>query len=195
MKRTLFILGILFLPMTGLLAQQGTVIPKPVIKGNNNAVSLGINIPLGEFAQTHFGGIGADYSWSHHRFGRMTEMPKKRIGFTADAAVDYYAGKKGTVAGYPYKYGGYVYIHAFGGAMYNFSLTKYSHFRGFGDISLLAGPAIGIYKSGNDPGFGIQLSSHYHINDKIAMRPVIIYMKRGKANALWAAGLQAAYNF
>jgi hypothetical protein len=195
MKRILFIIMIALFSMTRLLAQQGTVIPKPVVKGNNNIVSVGVNIPLGEFAQTHLGGIATDYSWSHHRFGAMTEMPKKQLGLIANGGIDYYLGKKETVAGNPYKYGGYLFIHTFGGAMYNFPHTKNLSFHGFGDISITAGPAIGIYKGGSDPALGAQLSSHYYINKKIAITPGVIYIKRAKANALWAAGLQGAYTF
>jgi hypothetical protein len=78
-----------------------------------------INIPVGEFSETHIGGISLNYSWSHQRFGKLNKLPEKLIGLTANVGADYYFGKKETVAGYSFKYGGYAYLYALGGAIFN----------------------------------------------------------------------------
>lgn len=155
-------------------------------KGKSNAASIGVNIPVGEFAQTHIGGISLNYSWSHHRFGKLRVLPKKLIGFTANARADYYFGKKETVSGYDFKYSGYVYLHIFAGAIYNPCKQ--------GNVVLTTGPTLGIYKGNADLGLGVNLNGSYYFNDRIAITPGVIYMKHNKANALWTASIKATYN-
>jgi hypothetical protein len=156
-------------------------------KPASHTAAIGINIPVGEFSETHFAGISLDYSWSKHRFGILKTLPEKVIGFIANGGIDYYFGKKETVAGYEYKYGSYTYLHAFGGIIYN-PVKK-------GNISLMAGPTMGIYKGGSDIGFGVSWQGSYYFTQRIAFTPGILFMKHKEANALWAPFLRASYNF
>jgi len=155
--------------------------------GKDNAASFGINIPVGEFSKTHFAGIALDYSWSHHRFGSLKALPKMLIGFTANGGIDYYFGKKETIAGYEYRYGGDIYFHLFGGAIYN-PCKK-------GNITLTAGPTLGIYKGRADAGFGINIGGSYSLTDKIAITPGIICLKHNDAASLWVAAVRGTYSF
>ncbi len=153
----------------------------------SNVVAAGIHIPFGEFGETHLAGISLNYSWSQSRFGRMGVLPKKLIGFTTDAGIDYYLGKKEKTAGYYFKYGGYTYLHVAGGIIYN-PCKK-------GNISLTTGPSVGIYKGSGNVGFRVGLNGSYYLNTRLGLSPGVIFIKHREANALWAATLMASYNF
>ncbi len=155
--------------------------------GSQHGISIGDHIPLGNFSSTHFLGVAANYSWSNHRFGRMDVKPVKPIGFTANTGVAYYFGKKETASGYPYKYPRYIFLHAYGGAIYNPN--------GKANIILTAGPAIGIYNGFTQFNFGATLEGSYYFNEKIAISPGIIFMKESGYNPLWTASLKAVIAF
>jgi hypothetical protein len=155
--------------------------------GKQHAVSPGVDIPLGNFSSTHIIGVATNYSWSDHRFGQMDVKPVKPFGFTANAGVACYFGKKETVSGYPYDYPGYIFIHIYGGAIYN-PWRK-------ANISLTAGPALGIYNGHTQFNIGSVLEGSYFIKEKIAISPGIIFMKESGADPLWAASLKATMAF
>lgn len=186
MKKTVFIMLAGIFASNTILAQADTSRTN-YTKDKSNAASFGINIPIGEFSETHLAGISLNYSWSHHRFGKLNKLPKKLIGFTASGGIDYYFGKKETVAGYDFRYGGYTNLYAFGGAIYN-PCKK-------GNISLTTGPAMSIYKDNAEIGFGVIINGNYYFNDRIAITPGVLYLKFAEANALWVASLKATYNF
>ncbi|MEI9908454.1 MAG: hypothetical protein WDO71_01540 [Bacteroidota bacterium] len=64
-----------------------------------------------------------------------------------------------------------------------------------GNITLTAGPTMGIYKGSADIGFGINLSGSYYVTERIAITPGLMYMKHDKTNALLAASFKATYLF
>lgn len=183
MKKMVFLIVVGIAASNIMLAQVDT---SDTPKGKSNTASLGVNIPVGEFAETHIGGISVNYSWSHHRFGKLNKLPKKLIGFTANGGLDHYFGKKETVSGYDFKYGSYVYLQVFGGAIYNPCKD--------GNITLTTGPTIGLYKGNTDFGFGVNLNGSYYFNDRIALTPGVIYMKHNKTNTLWVVSMKATYN-
>ncbi len=168
-------------------AQHNTTSTSNHSQGKSNTAAFGVNIPLGEFSKTHFAGISIDYSWSHHRFGKLKALPKSIIGFVADAGIDYYLGKKETVVGYDYRYAGYFYLRAFGGAIYNLHKEV--------NITLTTGAIMGIYKGNVDFGFGFRFSGSYSITDNISLIPGIIFLNHKEAAALWAGKIQVAYSF
>ena len=187
MRRTVFIVITSLFASAKILGQDGKPVSSNYANGKNNAAMFGINIPVGEFSKTHFAGISLEYSWSDHRFGSLMVLPKKLMGFTANGGLAYYFGKKETVAGYDYHYRGYLYLHVFGGAIYN-PCKK-------GNITLITGPTMGIYKGSADVGFGINLAGSYSFTDKISLRPGIIFLKHHEAAALWAIAIGAVYSF
>lgn len=182
MKKMVFLIVVGIAASNIMLAQVDT---SDTPKGKNNAASLGINIPVGEFAETHIVGISLNYSWSHYRFGKLNKVPKKLIGFTANAGIDYHFGKKENIAGYDFRYGSYIYLHVFGGVIYNPCKQ--------GNIGLTTGPTLGIYKGNADLGLGVNLNGSYYFNDRIALTPGVTYMKHDKANALWVTSIKATY--
>jgi hypothetical protein len=188
MKRSLNFL-FLFLLMMGNLAIGQSQRPgkhnHP--SGKQSSISLGANLPLGNFSSTHISGIATNYSWSNHRFGRMDVKPVKPFGFTANTGVAYYFGKKEIVSSYQYKYPGYIFIHTYAGTIYN-GWRK-------ANISLTAGPALGIYNGNTQFHIGSILEGSYFINEKIAITPGIHFMKESGVDPLWSASLKATMAF
>ena len=196
MKKTVFVFIAGIFATIQLKAQPGKSNETNDSLGLNNSVCLRINVPVGEFSETHFGGIGLHYSWSHHRFGKSRVLPKKLIGFTAHGGIDYYLGKKETIAGYPYRYGGYVYLQAMAGAIYNFCKKNSLANPGVrGIISLTTGPTLGIYKGNADIGFGLNLDGGYYLTNRIALIGGILFLKHSKAAPLWVSTIEAAFSF
>lgn len=196
MKKTVFVFIAGTFAIVQLKAQPGKSIETNDSLGLNNSVCLRINVPVGGFSETHFGGIGLHYSWSHHRFGKLRVLPKKLIGFTAHGGIDYYLGKKETVAGYPYRYGGYVYLQAMAGAIYNFcNKNSVTNSGGRGIISLTTGSTLGIYKRNADIGFGLNLDGSYYLTNTIALIGGILFLKHSKSASLWVCTIGAALSF
>ncbi len=182
MKKVVFILIIGLIITRYSVAQTD---PNQVAK--SHAGSIGLNIPVGEFAKTHFIGVGLGYAWSDHRFGPMKNLPAKWIGFTADAGVGYYFGKNETTAGYDYRYSNYFDLHAFGGIIYN-PVKK-------ANVAFSAGPIMNLYKGNADFGFGAKWNASYYIKSRLAIRPGVLYSKYKEAAALWSILLHATFNF
>lgn len=155
--------------------------------GKQHAVALGPTLPTGNFTSTHIFGFAANYSWSNHRFGAMDLKPVKPFGFTSNAGIEYYFGKKETVSGYPYKYPGYIFLHAYGGAIYN-PWRK-------ANIILTAGPALGFYNGQTQFNIGSNLEASFFLKERIAITPGIIMMKESGADPLWAAFIKASLGF
>jgi hypothetical protein len=156
-------------------------------KGKSNSVSGSIDIPFGDFFATHGLGTGVNYSWSNHRYGQMMSAPTNPIGFTFNIDAEYYFGKKESIGLFNYDYSGYTYLHAYGGGIYNFS--------GRGNISLTAGPALGLYSGHSQFNFGADLSGSYYFNKRIAITPVIIFMKESGSDPLWSGSVRAGFSF
>ncbi|HEY6062603.1 MAG TPA: hypothetical protein VIV35_03280 [Chitinophagaceae bacterium] len=169
------------------IGQSGTPKKHNHPSGKMNAVSVGADLPLGNFSSTHSIGVGTCFSWSDHRFGGMDVKPVKSFGFTANAGVAYYFGEKETVSGYTYDYHRYIFIHAYAGAIYN-PWRK-------GNIILTAGPASGGYNGYTRFNIGSCLEGSYYIKEKIAISPGIMMMKESGADPLWSASLKATITF
>jgi hypothetical protein len=159
----------------------------PEMKGKNNSISFGVNIPFGDFSSTHRFGAGADYSWSKYRYGLLKSIPIKSIGFTFNAGSDYFFGKKETIGLYKYDYPNYLYLHTYGGIIYN--LVKKIN------ISFTAGPALSFYSGNAQFNIGINLSGNYYFNKNMAISPAILFMKESISEPLWVASLKASIAF
>lgn len=161
----------------------------PVIsppKGFSHSGSLVLHVPVGVFAGSHFAGAGLHYSWSPRRYGRNISS-SKLIGLTFNTGADYYFGKKIKPAGYDFRYGGYLYFHAAAGILVNPWPNA--------NISLAAGPTIGIYEGNADTGLGAILSGSYFITKNISVGPGITCKKHARADALWTGTIRASYIF
>gem|GEM_PF-671491 len=153
-------------------------------KGHNQQVSFMASAPVGRFADSHLVGGGLSYNWSNHRFGDSVNA-RKWIGFTAQAGIDYFIGKKETVAGYPFRYGNNLYVQVMPGIICN-PTPKSS-------VMLLAGPSLGIYKDASSLSLGVNLSGTYQLSPKVAVGPSVFYRKHAEVDALWTAGVKVGY--
>lgn len=185
MKKS-FALFLLLLPVSFCFSQTGFQ-KKTNPGGKRNVIAAGINISLGDFSNTHFGGFSTLYAWSKNRFGRLNSMPPKKIGFTGNSGIAYYVGKKETTGTGSYQYPAYIFLHVFAGAVYN--AGKNVH------LSLTAGPAAGIYNSNVQFNTGASLQCTYYISTKIAITPGLILMKETGSDAIWSGSLRAAMAF
>jgi hypothetical protein len=157
------------------------------VKGMSNAISSGLDIGLANFSDTHFWGAGLDYSWTRHRYGQLYKIPSRIIGFTANAGIDYFFGRKETIDSFKYRYSNYMLLHGYGGIIYN-PCKK-------GNISLAAGPLAGIYKGYSNIGYGITLEGSYYISENMAITPGIMMLKLPNSYALYAATIRGSFIF
>lgn len=157
---------------------------KPVTGIKGISVSIGVNVPVGDFASTHIAGIAIDCSPARLSFGMKRA---KKFAFTYNGGVALYLGKKETVSNYPYAYPAYLFINAYGGVLYN-------PIKG-GSITLTAGPAISIYNGNTQFNSGSKLEASYYISPTIAIGPGIMLMKPSEADPIWAASFKVTLNF
>jgi hypothetical protein len=185
-----------FLWVTGLMVTATMAQPKETAlqnKGQRNNVSLNFDLPLGDFSKSYGFGIGADYSWSKHRYGKMPLIPAVPFGFTFNIGGDYYIGKKVTIGTPPYTgsydYGGYTYLHAYAGDIYN-PCAK-------GNISLTAGPALGLSGGHSDFNIGIDLSGSIYLGNsgKFGITPNLTLMKQAGSDPLYTGGIRLNFSF
>ncbi|HYC40632.1 MAG TPA: hypothetical protein VEB63_09095 [Chitinophagaceae bacterium] len=155
--------------------------------GKSNNIGFGISVPIGDFSDTHSFGLGLNYSWSNHRYGKMTARPADPIGFTFNAGVDYYFGKKETVNMYTYDYPGYTYIHAYGGIMHN-PCTN-------GFLELTAGPVLGLWDGNSEFGFGVNLGGSFGICRSMGINPFFTLMKHSDSDPIYTFGTRIHYSF
>lgn len=144
--------------------------------GQNHLASLDIHLPLGAFARSQFVGAGLSYSWSQHRFGDNISTTKL-IGFTFNAGGDYYFGRRVQTAGHPFQYGGYFYTYLLAGVISNPKPNL--------NLSLTAGPTIGIYKGNADVGAGVNLFGNYYFKKNLSIGPGVTYKKHPDTDGLW----------
>lgn len=175
-SRSIFWVAMIFIKS---VSGQTTEIKKPFPQEKGIALSAAVNLPVGDFSSTHRIGIAFDCSPSRHLLGLMKQ---KKMAFTYSGGVAYYVGKKETVSNYPYKYPGYVFIHGFGGLLYN-------PFKKAG-FALTTGPALGIYNGNTQFNIGAKLEASYSITTSIAIGPGILLMKEPGANALWSMAIR-----
>jgi hypothetical protein len=155
--------------------------------GKQYSVSLGTNLPLGNFSSTHVTGIEINHAWCNHRFGMMDVKPVKPVGFIGNVGGAYYFGKKERIIDYYYDYPSYTFLHAFAGVIYNPGKKT--------NVNLTAGPALGIYNSNKKFNIGCKLEGNYYFSKKFGITPCLVMMKESGAEPLWAASLKATMGF
>ena len=152
--------------------------------GKSHLASLDIHLPVGVFARSHIAGAGLNYSWSNHRFG-MDLTQKRAIGLVFNVGADYYLGKKIKPAGYSFRYGDYLYLHAMTGILFNTFSS--------GNISLTTGPALGIYSGNSEFGLNVTLTGNLFLTENISIGPGVTYQKQAQTEALWSGVIRLSY--
>lgn len=184
MKKSSLFLFISLFVATVLSAQ--TTAGKPDTHPASQTAAINLSLPVGVFGRSHIAGAGFEYARSNHRFGQNIK-PEKFIGFTYTASADYFLGKKTNTAGYPFRYGNYLYVNGAAGIICN--PTVHSNF------SLTAGPSAGIYKTGISGGVMAKISGNYYADKNISIGPALVYRKHADADALWALAIKVSYVF
>lgn len=184
--RKIFFLFSISIATLSLRAQTANETASSNTQGVNNLVSFDIYVPVSVFSQSHVAGISLNYSWSNGRYG-MNVSPKKIIGFTLNAGADYYFGKKTETAGYDFNYSNYFYLYVMPGLLFN----PFSN----GNISLLAGPSMGVYKNNVDWGFTAAVNGNYYLTKNISVGPGISYKKHTETDALWSVFVRGSFAF
>jgi len=187
MKKNTILLFTVFLLVNDILAQTTkSTTGKQPLKAMSNAVAAGLSFPMGTYGRTHTAGLMLDYSRSAHRYGNDV-YPGKAISFAMNAGVSYNGGKSAPTAGYEFRYGGNLVIHAAAGIDYAPAMAV--------NIALLAGPVMNIYEGSVAAGLGVNLFWNYFISKTIAVGPGITYRVQAKTDALWSGTIRASYAF
>jgi hypothetical protein len=161
-----------------------TILPPPSKQDKDFVLSVALVVPVGKFSSTHLLGVAAEISPSAHT---VSLLKQSKIGFTYNGGVAYYAGKKETVSSYPYKYPGFIFIHAFAGATCIPAKNL--------EIKLTGGPALGIYNGNLNFNIGSKLDVNYYFNNTLSIGPGIIMMKEFGTTSLWSASIRASIAF
>lgn len=150
-------------------------------------ISAGPELPAGDFADTHFGGAGIDYTRSNKRFGKNIPV-KQKISLVYGAGGSIYFGRKETVSGYSYKYPLYLLLKSSGGIIYSLN-TQFNFLFTFG-------PAVGFYDGNTKVNLNSKLESSYFLNEKFAITPgIYVFKEISKADPLLVISLKGSVAF
>ena len=163
------ILSLLFLLLMHLQMTGQQVSGKKTNTGKDNLLTVGAEIPIGDFSNTHLFGIGIEYLRSKSKFGIISDNSKGKIAFVYGGGAAVYIGKKETISFYSYKYPAYFFMKATAGFLYKPGLKS-----GF---TITAGPAIGMYDGNSQFNLTGKMDGSYFISEKMAITPGIILMK------------------
>jgi len=153
------------------------------IKQSSSLISAGISLPIGDFSETHFIGLGANYTWIRHYFTGLKKV-SKNPGFTITGGFDHYFGKKESNG---FRFYGLNYIKVMPGIIKQLGLSTHA--------GLSAGVACRIYKSNFDFAPAIILNGIFFVKESIGISPSVQYIKHTNENALWALGISGIYFF
>ncbi|RYY55363.1 MAG: hypothetical protein EOO09_10690 [Chitinophagaceae bacterium] len=147
-------------------------------------LSLLLHKPLGVFDRSHSAGFGAEYAYSPGRFG-MDVSPAHEIGWIARGGIDLFIGRSHPTEGYAFRYNNYFYAQAMGGLIWN-PLP-------FANLSLTAGPGLGLYGGAVSPGINAMVSANVFVDQRISIGPSAGFRKHREADGLWTAGVKIGY--
>lgn len=177
------LLPFVFLAGLSMLRAQDTIRYMPV---KMQAVSASLRSPLGDFSDTHFGGMEIQYEW-YGKNNANRSGQKQAFLFKANGGVAVYAGKKEKILTATYTYPLFTFVHAFGGLVWRPSARF--------QFSGTAGPALGIYNGNALFYVGAKVEGQYLISNRISAGPMIQLMKEKGSDPLWAGSLGIHYFF
>ncbi len=155
------------------------------LRRHHHLAGLGISMPLGELASTHYPGIQLHYQWYPHEIGRS--LMKRPWRFIAGAAVAVFPGKGEKIVGRNFRYRDYFYFNLSGGLSYQLLPALFT--------SILAGPGLSINGPTTRAGLGMNWSAGWFASSRLSIGPAVDYRKHTKTNALWTASIRASYSF
>lgn len=171
--------------ISGLLLLFTCTMGQVPLTGRSHLLWVSGQLPLGAFQRTHLAGAGLGYSWSPQAFGPAARTG--RLKPQAMAGGDYFLGKKIETEGHPFRFGNYAHIYALGGVLYQAHKPL--------QLSLLGGPALGIYKGNSELGLTALFQVQYFFRERYAIAPVLQWRKDKMEEALWSMAIRASYAF
>lgn len=158
-----------------------------ILSGQKYTSSIGIILPLGDFASTHFLGLSTEFSLSNHRFGRLENVPSQKIGWLVSGGCDFFFGKKEIISTASYKYPVYIIPYLGGGIILNSGKNT--------SISLIAGPAISLYNKTTRLNFKSTFQYNYSISKDISAGIRLTITKESISEPLWSSSVFVGYVF
>ena len=165
-----------------LMAQQASPEPGKRNRSGNIAVAAGAALPLGAFADTHWGGIGVSGSSASVQ---VAFFHPYKLRFAWSGGGVYFFGKNETPAGYHYTYPGYISLYGMAGVMYSpFHKAV---------VNMLAGPAIGLYDGTTRFNLSLRADVDFYVTKKWAISPGFMLLKESGADPLPSASLRVLF--
>jgi hypothetical protein len=186
MRKSVLLLFVILIHLYSSGQEKNSHHPAPIIK-KQNLISGAAVFSLGNFSSTHFAGFIVDYSRCHYGYRKSNVKLPALLSYTVNTGINYFLGKKETVSGYTYNYPGNTWLYAMGGIMVVPATSL--------NIGITAGPALVIYNKNNAFAFTSKLEIGYFIKKKIAVSPLLQFLKEGRATAHWIAGIKGGLAF
>ncbi len=165
-------------------AQENKALTEPV---GYRFLSASVQLPLGNFSNTHFIGAGISYTMIGKINMDSTGELKKRLTWKAEGGSLFYSGKKEETDLYAYKYPLYTVLYLSGGGL--FCLTKKT------TLDLALGPALGLYDGTARFTLYSKVHGSYTIHKKIGIGPELLMLKEKTSDPLWGGSLRVSYTF
>lgn len=172
-------------PVSILLLLSATTSAQSPVRGSSQLISLAAQLPVAAFQRSHVAGAGLAYSWSPGRFGNTVRS--KKISSLAMGGADLFFGKKAETAGHDFRYGTYSHFYLMAGPLYETTPGL--------QLSVLGGPAMGLYKGNTELGATALLQVNYFFKERYAIAPALQWRKDKNEEALWSLSIRASYAF
>ena len=143
-------------------------------RGRRFLIAAGPGITIGEFTDTHPFSIGADFSWSHRRFGRLNRLPANKFWLAANLGFYFFFGKEKEYSGQTLSFEDYKIISLYPGLNYQLSVKSY--------VGLNIGPALNRYAGEFEAGADIALNGGYFFKSRYGIKPSLHWVKLSKAD-------------
>lgn len=144
-------------------------------------------IPLGQFHETHYGGITASYIRKQRNHRIKETLHPKKTDWLAAASISYFLGKKENNGTAFYRYKNYSLLELNGGIVYH-PLNRL-------DMLFRTGPALGYYNRIFRFTITGHLQGSYRIGPKTNITPGVAFTKEPGSDALWITSLQLGLFF
>lgn len=153
----------------------------------HHVITAGPAIPLAGFSNTHFGGITTSYIRNMMKDHHSAVFKRKKTGWLTVASLSHYLGKNENNGLVSYRYKGYSVLELNAGAAW-YPANKL-------DLSLRAGPALGIYNKIFRFTLTSTLQGSYKRGPKTVITPGLTLLKETGNDAVWVTSLQLGLVF
>ncbi len=100
---------------------------------------------------------------------------------------DFFFGKKTETAESVFRYAAYSHFYLMAGPLFETAPGL--------QLSVLGGPAVGLYKGNTELGATALLQANYFFTERYAIAPALQWRKDKNEEALWSLSIRASYAF